>query len=92
MATHRRLQFVRAQVAVMMGAVLVLAPMGWLTIETFFVIAYLGFLVIIELTPPFTANPPWRRRLLWLVLGGLGVFGYIVITRILEILPPGVVS
>lgn len=71
----------------MIGAILVLGTMGWLTLETFFVISYLGFLVIIELTPPFTVTPQWRRRLLWLVVGGLGVFGYIVIRRILEIIP-----
>jgi hypothetical protein len=36
-------------------------------------------------------TPTWRRRLKWLIAVGLVVFGYIVVRRILAILPPGVV-
>lgn len=91
MATARRERFVRSQVAWMLAAALVLALLDTLTYELFFVVSLIGFLVIVELTAPFAVTPQWRRRLKWLIGLGLLVFGYIVVRRILEILPPGVV-
>ncbi len=72
-------------------ALLVLSVLGSLSLELFFVVSLIGFLVVVELTAPFTVTPAWRRRLVWLVGIGLAVFGYIVVRRILEILPPGVI-
>jgi len=90
MATARRLRFVHGTLAWLLAAALVLALLGSLTYELFFVVSLIGFLVVIELTAPFAVTPAWRRRLRWLVLVGLVVFGYIVVQRILAILPPGV--
>jgi hypothetical protein len=39
---------------------------------------------------PFRVTPRWQRRLRWLVLLGLVGFGYGVIGRIVESLPPAV--
>lgn len=75
----------------MVGAVLILTLLGSLSLELFFVVSLIGFLVIIELTAPFAVTPTWRSRLKWLIGLGLLVFGYIVIRRILAILPPGVI-
>lgn len=75
----------------MLGTLLVLAALSALSLELFFVCSLIGFLVIVELTAPFTVTPEWRSRLKWVVLAGLAVFGYIVVRRILEILPPGLV-
>lgn len=74
----------------MLGAALVLALLDSLSYELFFVVSLIGFLVVVELTAPFEVTPRWRRRLTWLIALGLVVFGYIVIRRILAILPPGV--
>jgi hypothetical protein len=74
----------------MLGVVLVLALVGSLELELFFVLSLIGFLVVVELTAPIAVTPTWRRRLPWLIALGLLVFGAIVIRRILEILPPGV--
>lgn len=90
MATRRRQQFIHAQVAWMLGTVLALALLESLTYELFFVISLIGFLIVIELTAPFNVTPQWRSRVKWLIAVGLLVFGYIVVKRILEILPPGV--
>jgi threonine/homoserine efflux transporter RhtA len=90
MATRRRLQFIQAQVAWMLAVVVVLALLGSLELELFFVLSLIGFLVVIELTAPIAVTPAWRRRLPWFIAIGLIVFGIIVIRRILEILPPGV--
>ncbi|WP_411964437.1 hypothetical protein [Haloferax sp. YSMS24] len=90
MATARRERFIRAQLAWMLGATLVLVLLDSLSYELVFVVSLIGFLVVVELTAPIAVTPAWRRRLLWLIGGGLVVFGYIVVQRILEILPPGV--
>jgi len=91
MQTTRRLQFVHAQLAWMVGAILVLSLLGSLSLELFFVLSLIGFLIVVELTAPFRITPRWRKRL-WVVIGlGLVGFGVIVIRRILEILPPGLI-
>jgi len=69
----------------------VLALLDALEYELFFVISLIGFLVVVELTAPLNLTPTWRARLKWLIAGGLLVFAYVVVRRILEILPPGVV-
>lgn len=74
----------------MLGAAFVLALLGSLTLELFFVVSLIGFLVVTELTAPFNVTPRWRRRLKWLIAVGLVGFGYIVVKRVLEILPSGV--
>ncbi|KTG09022.1 hypothetical protein AUR64_14565 [Haloprofundus marisrubri] len=90
MTTVRRARFINAQLGWMLGVLLVLTLLESLTLELFFVCSLIGFLVIIELTAPFAVTPTWRKRLRWLIVLGLAVFGYIVIQRILSILPPGV--
>lgn len=91
MATRRRQQLLVGQLGWMLTATVVLALLGALSLELFFVVSLIGFLVVVELTAPFAVTPRWRARLKWLILLGLLGFGYIVIKRILEILPPGVI-
>ena len=91
MPTTRRQRFVHAQTAWMLAVVVLLAALGSISLELFFVLSLIGLLVVIELTAPFAVTPGWRRRLRWIVLAGLAGFGYIVVRRILEILPPGVI-
>lgn len=87
---RRRQQFVTGQLAWMVGAILLLAVLGSLSLELFFVVSLIGFLVVVELTAPVAITPTWRSRLKWLILVGLVVFGYVVVRRILAILPSGV--
>ena len=91
MPSRRQLQFVHAQLGWMLATVVVLAALGSLSLELFFVLSLIGFLVVVELTAPIAVTPTWRRRLPWLIAIGLVVFGFIVIRRILEILPEGVI-
>lgn len=88
MPTPQRQQFIIGQMAWLVGAVVVLTLLGALSLELFFVVSLIGFLVLVELTAPFTVTPAWRRRLRWVIAVGLLVFGYIVTRRILKILPP----
>lgn len=92
MPTQRRARFVYAQAAWMLGTVFVLTLLDALSLELAFVVSFIGFLVVVELTAPFTISPGWRRRLKWLVALGLVVFAVIVVRRILAILPPGVLG
>ncbi|WP_026177929.1 MULTISPECIES: hypothetical protein [Haladaptatus] len=90
MSTQRRQRFIHGQLAWMLASLLVLAALGSLSLELFFVLSLIGLLVIVELTAPFNVTPRWRRRLKWFIALGLVVFGIIVVRRILAILPPGV--
>lgn len=91
MPTPRRQRFIYAQTGWMLAAIVVLAALGALEAELFFVVSLIGFLIVVELTAPFNVTPAWRRRLLPIIALGLIVFGYVVIRRILEILPEGVI-
>ncbi|WP_160133643.1 hypothetical protein [Halococcus salsus] len=91
MATQRRQRFVYGQTAWMLATVVCLSLLGALSLELFFVLSLIGFLVVVELTAPFAVTPRWRARLRWVILAGLVVFAYVVIRRVLAILPQGVV-
>lgn len=91
MTTRRRRRFITGTLAWQLAAALALVLLDALTLELFFVVALIGFLVVTELTAPFHVTPRWRRRLRWLIALGLLVFAYVVVKRILAILPPGVV-
>lgn len=68
----------------------VLVLLGSFSYELFFVGSLIGLLVVTELTMTFHVTPTWQRRLRWFILVGLVGFAYIVVRRILEILPPRV--
>lgn len=90
MATARRQRFVRATLAWLLGAALVLSLLSSLSYELFFVVSLIGVLVVVELTASLRVSPAWRLRLRWLIAIGLLVFAYVVVKRVLAILPPGV--
>ncbi|MFC6733993.1 MULTISPECIES: hypothetical protein [unclassified Haladaptatus] len=90
MATQHRQRFIVGQTAWMLATILCLALLDSLSLELYFVVSLIGFLVVVELTAPFAVTPTWRARLKWIILIGLAGFAYVVVKRILEILPPGV--
>ncbi|TKX56682.1 hypothetical protein EXE43_04475 [Halorubrum sp. SS5] len=89
MALEKRRRFVYALVAWMVSVILLLTALNALELELFFVVSLIGLLVVVELTAPFNVTPQWRRRLFPVILAGLAGFSYIVIRRIIEILPEG---
>ncbi|WP_136601170.1 hypothetical protein [Salinigranum halophilum] len=89
MVTARRVRYIHAQLAWMLATALLLSLVGALELELFFVVSLIGLLVVTELTAPFTVTPRWRKRLYVIIAAGLVIFAYIVIRRILEILPEG---
>jgi len=90
MPTRRRQQFIHAQAAWMFATLLLLAVLGALSLELYFVLSLIGLLVVVELTAPFNVTPRWRSRLKWLIALGVLVFVAVVVRRILLILPSGV--
>lgn len=89
MATRARLRFVYAHTAWTLATIVVLAALGALSLDLVFVVSLIGFLVLVELTAPVAVSPAWRRRLTYVVALGLVVFAYLVVRRILAILPEG---
>jgi hypothetical protein len=90
MATTKRQRVVHANLAWMLTAALVLTLLDSLSYELFFSVSLVGFLVVVELTAPVRITPVWRRRIRWFILLGLAGFAYLVVQRVLAILPPGV--
>lgn len=90
MAVTRRQRFVHAHLAWMLGSALVLSLLDALTYEVFFVVSFVGFLALLERTAPVRIAPRWRRRLRWGIVAGLAGIGYLVVRRVLALLPPEV--
>jgi len=90
MRLQRRQRFVFGHLAATCATIVVLAALGSLSLELVFVVSLIAFLVLVELTAPIAVTPRWRSRLKWVIAAGLLVFAYIVVKRILDILPPGV--
>lgn len=90
MTVTRRQRFVHGHLAWMLGTALVLALLDALTYEVFFIVAFVGFLALLEWTGPVRIAPPWRRRLRLAILLGLAGIGYLVVRRVLALLPPEV--
>jgi hypothetical protein len=63
MATRQRQQFIYGHLIWVLSTILVLTLLDALTLELFFVVSLIGFLVTVELVAPQTVSPRWRRRL-----------------------------
>lgn len=57
-----------------------------LNFEYFFVLCLIGFLIIVELSGPFTVRPEWRKRVNIVILIGVLIFGLIALTKVINIL------
>jgi hypothetical protein len=62
-----------------------LALFGSLDYAFFYVIAFLGFIVVAALASPYIARPRWKSRLDYLAVAGTLAFGLIVAQKALEI-------
>jgi hypothetical protein len=91
MATRRRQQFVHGQTLWMGMALILLTALDALTLDLYFFLSLIGFLVLVELSAPFAVTPAWRERLKWIIFVGLILFAGIVFRRIIEIIPSGLI-
>lgn len=74
----------------MLGTILLSALLDSLSLGWFFTSAFVGLLVMIELTVPFDVSPEWRTRLRWVIVAALLGFAALVTKRIVDLMPPGV--
>jgi hypothetical protein len=56
-----------------------------LDLEVFFVLALIGLLVVVELIDTTTVQPRTLRRIKYVIAVGVLLFGYIVASKIMEI-------
>jgi hypothetical protein len=86
---RQQLRFVRVLMAWFVVSVSLLAVFDAVSFELLFVVSFLGYLVVRELTAPVNRTSSWRQRL-WpvTVLGVLG-FAYFVALRLVAVLPSG---
>lgn len=90
MPTQRRERFIHAQLAWMLVTLVLLAALDTVSLESFFLISLLGLLIVTELTAPLNVTPKWRKRLRWIILAGLAVFGVFIVRFLQQTLPPEV--
>jgi hypothetical protein len=82
--TNRQRRFVGGQVAWTLITATILSIFGALSLTLSYVISFIGFLVLMELTAPSYIRLRWRARLKWFVLLGLVGLVWIQGTRILN--------
>lgn len=63
-----------------------LALFNSINYEYFFVLCLIGFLVIVELSGPFTVKPAWRSRVNIVIVLGVLLFTLIIVEKVLAIL------
>lgn len=85
MGSRRRLRFVRAQTALMLVAVVVLAALESLSLDLFFAVSFVGFLVLLDRLAGSASASRWRGRLRWVILLGVVLFAAIVALRMLSL-------
>jgi hypothetical protein len=73
----------------MLGAALLLVTLGTLDYDLFVLASLLGLLVLTTATEPVTVTPRWRRRLRWLAYAGLAAFLVLLVRRLAENVPRG---
>jgi multisubunit Na+/H+ antiporter MnhE subunit len=73
----------------MLGAALLLVLVGLLDYDLFFLASLVGLLVLAAATEPTTVTPRWRRRLRWIAYAGLAAFALVLLRRLTENLPRG---
>jgi hypothetical protein len=57
-----------------------------LSLEFYFMLCLIGFLVIVQMSGPFISRPKWRSRVNWVIVASIFLFLVIVIGKVLDIL------
>ncbi|MDS0299663.1 hypothetical protein NDI76_13015 [Halogeometricum sp. S1BR25-6] len=79
--------FAVAQAAMMILLGVALFALEMWTPEFYFVVSFLGLLVVRTLLAPTDRIPVWWSRLNWVVRAGFVVFGYLVLRQLPVLLP-----
>lgn len=90
MLTHRQRRFVFGQMMWMLVVIPLLSLTDMFSLELFFLVSFVGFLVLLELTAPVYVEVEWRSRLKWLVLLGVLGFAWIIGGHVLDAISPNI--
>ncbi len=80
-------RFIQYLLAWVLAVLIAMTLINAFTLEVFFVTSLIGILAITEVMLPINIRPLWYRRLRWVIVVGLGVFGYILLRRVFSLLP-----
>lgn len=84
-AVKRRKRFAGTYVVLALTLLVALDLFGVPTPETFFVGAFIGYLLLVELTASSYLRPRWREPLRWVALFGYVVVGLLVVRYLLDV-------
>jgi hypothetical protein len=70
----------------MMAVLAVLVLLNNVNLEYFFTLSIIGFLIIVELSSPFTVRPPWKSRINIVIAIDVMAFTVIILSNMLAIL------
>ena len=85
MPTPHRLRFVRTQIAVLLGLLVVLAAVDAFSAGLFVLLAVIGFVTATELLTPVDVRPRWHDRLEVLVMAALVAAAVAAGARVVEL-------
>lgn len=85
----QRLQFITAIVLGISAFLTLIVALGAFSLDLFFLVSFMMFVAVIELTAPDVIDIPWRRKLPWFTVAGLLLSTVLLGRRIVETLPDG---
>ncbi len=59
---------------------------GRFELALFFVLGFIGFLLIVEIIEPRYVKPKYTKYIMYLIVVGMALFGIVVVQKIMEIL------
>jgi hypothetical protein len=85
---HRH-RFVGRYVLLLLALLVVLSSFGMLSPETFFIGAFIGYLLLVEITTSSYLHPRWREPLRWPARVGYVIFGLLALRYFVTIARTG---
>lgn len=70
----------------MLAVLTILVLLNNIIFEYFFAFSFIGFLIIVELSGPFTVRPAWTSRINIVIAIGAIAFAVIILNNVLTIL------
>ena len=86
MTAYRRNMFVVTQASWMLLALAVLFALSVFTLESYFILSFIGLLAVMQLYAPSEEPPSWWLYLRATVAIGFLLFGYVIYLRVAAIL------
>lgn len=86
MLTRQKQRFIYAQATWMLATIFWLLLIDFVSLALFFVISFVGYLALVDLTESLAVVPHWRRRLRWISWFGVIAFCALATSELLATL------